>query len=197
MALANGVLVHGPQAWACAVRTDDGELKVVARRKRFRAARSRIRCCAARRGSPRRSRCSRRSSARCPRRGSRWNARGLASMIGSALRAAGRQALGASPARARADHERRSRGARRVRAARRGARRVSRRGAHLDRDLRARRRSRPKEHERCGSHLDRPDAADQRREQPRDGAGARALPRRPPAAGAVGAVAASVESSAG
>jgi len=38
MALANGVLVHGPRAWACAVRMDDGELKVVARRKRFRAA---------------------------------------------------------------------------------------------------------------------------------------------------------------
>ena len=38
MALANGVLVHGPRAWACAVRTVDGELKVVARRKRFRAA---------------------------------------------------------------------------------------------------------------------------------------------------------------
>src|SRR4051812_1969672 len=38
MALANGVLVHGPRAWACAVRTDDGELKVVARRKRFSAA---------------------------------------------------------------------------------------------------------------------------------------------------------------
>jgi uncharacterized protein YqhQ len=38
MALANGVLVHGPRAWACAVRTEDGELKVVARRKRFRAA---------------------------------------------------------------------------------------------------------------------------------------------------------------
>ena len=37
MALANGVLVHGPRAWACAVRTADGELKVVARRKRFRA----------------------------------------------------------------------------------------------------------------------------------------------------------------
>jgi uncharacterized protein YqhQ len=30
--------VHGPRAWACAVRTADGELKVVARRKRFRAA---------------------------------------------------------------------------------------------------------------------------------------------------------------
>jgi uncharacterized protein YqhQ len=38
MALGNGVLVHGPTAWACAVRTEAGELKVVARRKRFRAA---------------------------------------------------------------------------------------------------------------------------------------------------------------
>jgi len=38
MALGNGVLLHGPSAWACAVRTDDGELKVVARRKRFSAA---------------------------------------------------------------------------------------------------------------------------------------------------------------
>ena len=28
MALSNGVLVHGPTAWACAVRTDDGEIKV-------------------------------------------------------------------------------------------------------------------------------------------------------------------------
>lgn len=38
MALANGVLVHGPAAWACAVRTEDGQVKVAARRKRFRAA---------------------------------------------------------------------------------------------------------------------------------------------------------------
>jgi uncharacterized protein YqhQ len=38
MALSNGVLVHGPRAWACAVRTVDGELKVVARRKGLRAA---------------------------------------------------------------------------------------------------------------------------------------------------------------
>jgi uncharacterized protein YqhQ len=37
MALANGVLVHGPKSWACAIRTDAGELKVVARRKRLRA----------------------------------------------------------------------------------------------------------------------------------------------------------------
>jgi uncharacterized protein YqhQ len=39
MALANGVLVHGPNAWACAIRGDDGELKVVAEPKRFRANR--------------------------------------------------------------------------------------------------------------------------------------------------------------
>src|SRR6059058_209070 len=38
MALANGVLVHGPKAWACAIRTDDGRLEVAAARKRFRAA---------------------------------------------------------------------------------------------------------------------------------------------------------------
>jgi uncharacterized protein YqhQ len=38
MALGNGVLVHGPRAWACAIRTDDGELRVVARRKQFRAS---------------------------------------------------------------------------------------------------------------------------------------------------------------
>ena len=38
MALANGVLVHGPKSWACAIRTDDGELKVAARRKRFSGA---------------------------------------------------------------------------------------------------------------------------------------------------------------
>ena len=37
MALLNGVLVHGPNAWACAVRTPDGELKVVAEYKRLRA----------------------------------------------------------------------------------------------------------------------------------------------------------------
>jgi uncharacterized protein YqhQ len=38
MALGNGVLVHGPTSWACAVRTDDGEVKVVAERKRVRGA---------------------------------------------------------------------------------------------------------------------------------------------------------------
>lgn len=37
MALANGVLVHGPTAWACAVRLPGGELKVASGHKRFRA----------------------------------------------------------------------------------------------------------------------------------------------------------------
>src|SRR5262245_38957178 len=35
MALVNGVLVHGPTSWACAVRTRDGRLKVVAEPKRM------------------------------------------------------------------------------------------------------------------------------------------------------------------
>jgi uncharacterized protein YqhQ len=39
MALANGVLVHGPNAWACAVRLPDGSLKQASALKRFRAAR--------------------------------------------------------------------------------------------------------------------------------------------------------------
>jgi uncharacterized protein YqhQ len=41
MALLNGVLVHGPNSWACAVRTKDGELKVASDYKRIRAHRVR------------------------------------------------------------------------------------------------------------------------------------------------------------
>ncbi len=41
MALANGVLVHGPTSWACAVRTQDGRLKVVAEPKRVLGSRFR------------------------------------------------------------------------------------------------------------------------------------------------------------
>src|SRR2546423_8631812 len=37
MALLNGVLVHGPNSWAAAIRTRDGELKVAAEYKRRRA----------------------------------------------------------------------------------------------------------------------------------------------------------------
>jgi uncharacterized protein YqhQ len=35
MALTNGVLVHGPTSWGCAVRTDEGEIKVASARKRL------------------------------------------------------------------------------------------------------------------------------------------------------------------
>jgi uncharacterized protein YqhQ len=38
MALANGVLVHGPSSWACAIRNPDGRIEVAAARKRFVAA---------------------------------------------------------------------------------------------------------------------------------------------------------------
>jgi uncharacterized protein YqhQ len=38
MALENGVLVHGPSYWACAVRTEDGAVKIGSGRKPFRAA---------------------------------------------------------------------------------------------------------------------------------------------------------------
>jgi uncharacterized protein YqhQ len=38
MALVNGVLVHGPSSWACAVRTADGDLKVASEYTSFRAA---------------------------------------------------------------------------------------------------------------------------------------------------------------
>jgi uncharacterized protein YqhQ len=37
MALANGVLVHGPTSWACAVRLPDGELRVESAYKKIRA----------------------------------------------------------------------------------------------------------------------------------------------------------------
>ena len=39
MALSNGVLVHGPTAWACAIRTDTGEIEVATGRKRLLAPR--------------------------------------------------------------------------------------------------------------------------------------------------------------
>ena len=39
MALPNGVLVHGPTAWSCAVRHADGRLEVAAEKKRFIASR--------------------------------------------------------------------------------------------------------------------------------------------------------------
>jgi len=39
MALPNGVLVHGPHSWACAIRLDDGRIEVASARKRLQASR--------------------------------------------------------------------------------------------------------------------------------------------------------------
>ena len=39
MALPNGVLVHGPHAWACAIRHEDGRIEVASARKRLMASR--------------------------------------------------------------------------------------------------------------------------------------------------------------
>jgi len=39
MALPNGVLVHGPHSWACAIRHDDGRLEVASATKPLQAAR--------------------------------------------------------------------------------------------------------------------------------------------------------------
>jgi uncharacterized protein YqhQ len=41
MALPNGVLVHGPHSWACAIRHDDGRIEVASARKRLQASRIR------------------------------------------------------------------------------------------------------------------------------------------------------------
>ena len=39
MAMPNGVLVHGPSSWACAIRNEDGRIEVASARKRFQASR--------------------------------------------------------------------------------------------------------------------------------------------------------------
>jgi uncharacterized protein YqhQ len=39
MALPNGVLVHGPTSWACAIRTADGRIEVASAEKRLSASR--------------------------------------------------------------------------------------------------------------------------------------------------------------
>jgi uncharacterized protein YqhQ len=39
MALPNGVLVHGPHAWACAIRREDGTIEVASAHKRLQASR--------------------------------------------------------------------------------------------------------------------------------------------------------------
>ena len=146
MALANGVLVHGPTSWACAVRTDDGEVKVVAERKRLIGSRVKSPAAArARRGSPRRSPSCRGSSGRCRRRSCRSSGRHRSFVDGrharscctsSAARASATTAQGArrqacSPSRRRCS-----------RCASGSLAGLPRRRAHRDRQLRARRAAR-------------------------------------------------------
>ncbi len=38
MALPNGVLVHGPNSWACAIRGEDGRIEIASALKRFKAS---------------------------------------------------------------------------------------------------------------------------------------------------------------
>ncbi len=193
MALANGVLVHGPRAWACAVRTDDGALTVVARRKRFRAAavrnpllRGPARLAEAFALLPQVKRAV--PQARLPMEGTG----AIASMIGSAvllkavkrsgLRPAARELLAGALSLAPAAF------------ALRGGELAEYHGAeHISIGTYEHGASRPKEHERCGSHLIGPmlltnAASNLASEQVpvRYRSAARAV-------GAVGAVAASVE----
>ena len=144
MALQNGVLVHGPTSWAVAVRTDDGELKVASGRKRPSRRRGHEPAparpgAAARRVSP-------------PAAHPAGAARGAAAVRAAARARGDGRERGRRPAAAQLDAPRaRGEGAPRrralaraghARAARLEPRRLPRRRAHLDRDLRARRAAR-------------------------------------------------------
>ena len=153
MALGNGVLVHGPSAWACAIRSSDGELKVVAQQKRFRAAtvstpllRGPARLAEALALLPLVKRALPEAELPLERTGV------LASMLGSAvvlhgarqanLRPAARELLTAAVSIAPAA------------LALRGGELASYHGAeHVSIGTYEHGESRPKEHERCGSHL--------------------------------------------
>ena len=152
MALGNGVLVHGPHGVGLRDAAGDGDLKVVARRKSL--ARPRSRPVLPRPGQ-------------APR--GALSAAGVKRALPEAKlpferracdRLDGRERVHRQRGEAQQPSARRPRASRRralvrpcgARAPGRRARRVPRRRAHLDRPLRAR-RGRPKEHERCGSHL--------------------------------------------
>ena len=82
MALANGVLVHGPTAWGAAVRTPDGAIASASGvQAALRAGQCRRRSSAGRSGSPRRSRCCPTSGEACPRRASRSSGRAVAAAV--------------------------------------------------------------------------------------------------------------------
>ena len=105
MALQNGVLVHGPTSWGCAVRGDDGALHVASGRKPHLAPAARQRMPILRgpdRASPRRSRCCRRCGARFRRRASRSSDRACSPRFSAPRSRRGRcAARGCRPGRGR------------------------------------------------------------------------------------------------
>ena len=197
MALANGVLVHGPDVLGVRDPHADGR------------ARGRVRAAS---GSARRTCTS--PLLRGPARLA--EAMALLPQVKRAL--PGAQLPMQSRARARVDARRGGRPARHsrvgaacarrrrscssgllslapaaLRAARRRARRVSRRRAHLDRDATSTATARTKEHERCGGHLVGPLVATTAVGNVLAGARARRMRNRARAAAQFGAVAASTE----
>ena len=90
MALQNGVLVHGPTAWGCAVRTNRARSgsRPVASRISPRPCGSECRSCVGRSHLPRRSRFFDRSPGRARRRASRSSGRACSrAMLGTAVAA--------------------------------------------------------------------------------------------------------------
>ena len=164
MALANGLLVHGPRHWAAAVRDDDGRVIVASGRSTCSApapsptCRSRAAWC----GWARRSPCCRRCGAGCRRRASRWRTAARSRIaIGATVGRRGRAAapaLGAGPG-----GRRRRRGAGAGACSRCAARARPSGTPSSTRASRPTRRAAPtrwptpsdhaKEHDRCGSNL--------------------------------------------
>ncbi len=155
MALGNGVLVHGPTRLG---------VRGAHRRRRAEGGRSAqavlapppstARCCAARRGSRRCSRSSRRSSARCPEAQLPMERpRVLASMLGSAFVLRGIRASD-DCGRWRASWSTASLSLAPAALALRGGELAAYHGAeHVSIGSYEHGEARPKEHERCGSHL--------------------------------------------
>ena len=172
--------------WACAVRTEDGGSRSPPAASRSARPTSPGRPARPRRiaevfalmpGRPPRA-ARRRAAVRAARVAWRWSgARRRAGAPRDRVSARARRSLGAAPL-ARARHGR---------PARLDARRLPRRRAHLDRQLRARRAAQ-REHERCGSHLVGPLLVTSAAREPPRAARPAAAPRRSPgSAAAVGA----------
>jgi hypothetical protein len=98
MALANGVLVHGPTRGPARPH-GRRELKVVARRKRFSGAKIESPLLRGPAAARTRSRSSRRSAARCRKRGCRSSARRARAMVAARSRRLVRTLASSAPRR--------------------------------------------------------------------------------------------------